>query len=175
MLHVRAPLPTSDALRVAERADPREAEADRVADAFVAGRSVPPVTLSSVPAVQRKCAECEKDEILRAPLEEEVEILASAPGETAPAVSRAAVRGLGSGRPLDPAVGHAFGAAVGHDLGAVRVHDGPRAAELAAQARARAFTWGHHVVFGAGEYRPGSHEGRRLLAHELAHVVQQGR
>lgn len=174
MLHVPAPLLPSDALRVAERSDPREAEADRVADALVGGGAIPSVTLSTVPVVQRKCAACEEDELLRAPLpDEEDEVMASAAGPTAPTVSRAAVRGLGAGRPLGR-VGEAFGAALGHDLGAVRVHDGPRAARLASEARARAFTWRHHVVFGAGEFRPDTREGQHLLAHELTHVVQQG-
>lgn len=60
------------------------------------------------------------------------------------------------------------------DLGAVRVHTDARAAESAAAVHARAYTVGSHIVFGAGEYAPASAAGRELLAHELAHVAQQG-
>jgi hypothetical protein len=57
--------------------------------------------------------------------------------------------------------------------GGVRIHTGPAAEEAAAALRARAFTHGSDIVFGRGEYEPGSDSGQRLLAHELAHVVQQ--
>jgi hypothetical protein len=60
----------------------------------------------------------------------------------------------------------------GADLGQVRLHVGRGAAESAAAIGARAFTSGHHVSFGAGQYRPETGDGRQLLAHELAHVVQ---
>jgi hypothetical protein len=55
----------------------------------------------------------------------------------------------------------------------VRVHAGPDAARLAQDANARAFTVGKHIVFGAGEYRPNVEQGRRLIAHEITHVLQQ--
>lgn len=61
----------------------------------------------------------------------------------------------------------------GHvDLRAVRIHTGARAAEAARAVNARAYTVGRDVVFGDGEYQPRSSAGRRLLAHELAHVLQ---
>jgi outer membrane protein OmpA-like peptidoglycan-associated protein len=62
---------------------------------------------------------------------------------------------------------------LGHDFGAVRVHTDARAARSTLAVDAAAYTVGHHVVFGEGSYRPETPEGRRLLAHELAHVVQQ--
>jgi hypothetical protein len=62
----------------------------------------------------------------------------------------------------------------GHDFGRVRVHADARAAESARAVGALAYTVGPQVVFAAGQYRPESSAGRRLLAHELAHVVQQG-
>ncbi|KRC85933.1 hypothetical protein ASE30_02980 [Achromobacter sp. Root83] len=61
----------------------------------------------------------------------------------------------------------------GKDFGNVRVHSDARAVEAAESVQARAYTVGHHVVLGAGEYAPGTAAGRVLLAHELAHVVQQ--
>lgn len=62
---------------------------------------------------------------------------------------------------------------LGHDFRQVRVHTDGGAAEAAQSVNARAFTVGRNVVFGQGEYVPASHEGQRLLAHELVHVVQQ--
>lgn len=55
----------------------------------------------------------------------------------------------------------------------VRVHTGEQAAESARAVNARAYTVGNHIVFGAGSYFPETKDGRRLLAHELAHVAQQ--
>ncbi|MEM5317148.1 DUF4157 domain-containing protein [Paraburkholderia sp. JHI869] len=62
----------------------------------------------------------------------------------------------------------------GRDFSAVRIHVGPRGARAADAFNARAFTFGEHIVFASGEYRPGTESGARLLAHELAHVAQQG-
>jgi len=61
----------------------------------------------------------------------------------------------------------------GRDFSSVRVHTEQRAAQSAATVAAHAYTVGSHVVFGSGRYAPASRDGRRLLAHELAHVVQQ--
>jgi hypothetical protein len=79
----------------------------------------------------------------------------------------------GRGRPLPAPQRDALEPHFGHDFGQVRVHIGNQAAELARSVRARAFTVGNDVVFGAGEYRPESQAGQQLLAHELTHVVQQ--
>jgi hypothetical protein len=68
-----------------------------------------------------------------------------------------------------------FGAAFGHDFSKVRVHADRGAAASAAEARAHAYTVGDHVYFADGRYAPATAAGRQLLAHELAHVVQQGR
>jgi outer membrane protein OmpA-like peptidoglycan-associated protein len=78
-----------------------------------------------------------------------------------------------SGRPLDPTVSRFMEARFGHDFSQVRVHADSAAAESAEALNARAFTHGHHIVFGRSDYSPGTIEGRRLIAHELAHVVQQ--
>ncbi|HTW99301.1 MAG TPA: DUF4157 domain-containing protein, partial [Acidimicrobiales bacterium] len=78
------------------------------------------------------------------------------------------------GARLPAPVLHRMQAGFGADLSSVRVHDGERSARAARSVGARAFTVGNHIVFGAGEYRPDSAGGQYLLAHELAHVVQQG-
>jgi hypothetical protein len=77
------------------------------------------------------------------------------------------------GRPLGPAARAFFEPRFGQDFSGVRVHTDPRAAASAEAVGALAYTVGRHVVFGAGQYAPGTAAGRRLLAHELAHVVQQ--
>ena len=146
------------ALRVGSTTDPAEAEADAVADRVM-----------RMPTTLQRCA-CsggDPEELLRSPA-----------GPTATAVPAATARQIDSargagGRPLTPHVRRSFEPRFGTDLGAVRVHDGHDAARLAAGLNARAFTTGQHVFFGAGEYRPGTRAGDRLLAHELTHTIQQ--
>jgi predicted secreted Zn-dependent protease len=79
-----------------------------------------------------------------------------------------------SGRPLDADTLDFMESRFGHHFAAVRVHDDTSAAASAKAIQARAYTVGPHIVFAPGQYRPSSESGRRLLAHELAHVVQQG-
>jgi hypothetical protein len=81
---------------------------------------------------------------------------------------------LGSGNSLDGGVKSRMESAFDHDFSRVRVHTDGGAARLAANLSARAFTIGSDIAFGAGEYQPGTLIGDALLAHELAHVVQQG-
>ena len=78
------------------------------------------------------------------------------------------------GRPLDPATRASMEPRFGHDFSRVRVHSDAKAAESARSVNALAYTVGRDVVFGAGQYAPGTTAGRRLVAHELTHVVQQG-
>lgn len=82
---------------------------------------------------------------------------------------------LGPGRPLDPDLRRFFEDRLGVPLAAVRLHTGDRAAEAAEALGAHAYTVGRDVVFGSGRFAPGTGTGRRLLAHELAHVAQQQR
>ncbi len=78
------------------------------------------------------------------------------------------------GQPLDAGIQAFMEPRFGFDFSGVRVHTDARAAESARTVNALAYTVGRDVVFGEGEYAPGTSEGRRLLAHELTHVVQQG-
>jgi len=79
------------------------------------------------------------------------------------------------GARLDPDTRAFMEPRLGHDFGQVRVHTDNRAAQSARAVDALAYTVGRDVVFGAGQYAPGIEAGRRLLAHELTHVVQQDR
>jgi len=78
-----------------------------------------------------------------------------------------------SGQPLDLATRRAMGSRFGHDFRNVRIHTGTRAAQSAGAVNALAYTVGRDVVFGAGQFAPGTEAGTKLLAHELAHAVQQ--
>lgn len=78
-----------------------------------------------------------------------------------------------SARPLPPSVRSYFEPRFGVSFRAVRVHDDRRADELARRLAADAFTYGSDIYFSEGNYRPETASGRRLLAHELTHVVQQ--
>ena len=77
------------------------------------------------------------------------------------------------GQALDPAAREVMEQRFGHDFSGVRVHADSKAAQAARAVNALAYTVGRDVVFGAGQYAPHSGAGRRLLAHELAHTVQQ--
>jgi hypothetical protein len=95
-------------------------------------------------------------------------------GPGRPGVDPAALAGqLGPGRPLDGSARARMESAFGHPFGDVRLHVDDRAAALSRELEARAFTLGSHVAFGAGQFHPGTPAGDALLAHELAHVVQQ--
>lgn len=78
-----------------------------------------------------------------------------------------------SGQPLDPATRTFMESRFGHDFSRVRVHTDAAAAASAQTVGASAYTVGRHLAFDQGFYAPHTPQGRRLLAHELAHVVQQ--
>lgn len=92
--------------------------------------------------------------------------------EEAPAMVEAALRT--PGHPVPPAVRSVMESRVGHDFSRVRVHTGDLASRSVRSVGALAYTVGSDVVFGAGQYAPETPAGQKLLAHELAHVVQQG-
>lgn len=79
------------------------------------------------------------------------------------------------GQPLSPETRQYMEPRFGHDFSKVRVHNTARAAATAQSINARAFTFGNNIVFGASHYTPATTEGQRLLAHELTHVIQQGK
>lgn len=80
---------------------------------------------------------------------------------------------LGQGSPLAAAYRQSFEAAFGVQLDALRIHTGPTAEHLARRYQARAFALGSDIVFGQGQFRPGTGAGDWLVAHEIAHVLQQ--
>jgi hypothetical protein len=149
--------------------DQFEREADRAAE-----RVLQP---TPQPAPDEPCAACASGAAPCPKCAAEEKRLRRKPNGSAGAipVPPADFRGaLGAGQPLPAGTRRFFEARFGADFGAVRVHTGKRAASLAAALDARAFALERDLVFGAGEYQPGSSAGRRLLAHELAHTLQDG-
>jgi hypothetical protein len=148
--------------------DPLEHEADRIANAVVSGQPVGAIGVARADTAQRKCAACEAEE------EPHIHRKAEGRAPSAPARAEAAARALDhGGSPLTASQRAYFEPRFGRDLSEVRLHTHGRAATAAAQIQARAYTWQNDIAFAAGEFSPETLEGRRLMAHELAHVVQQ--
>ncbi len=152
-------------LSVSQPGDPYEVEADRVADEVMRmpGRATPPEDPNDnenhnnvggeISPIQRKGA--------------------GAP-QTSEKTETQIQQMRGGGQPMPDSERDFFEPRMGVDLSGVRVHTGGDAIQLSRDLQARAFTIGSDVAFNSGEYQPGTPEGRRLMAHELTHVVQQG-
>jgi hypothetical protein len=160
-------------LRIGAANDPAEREADRVADGIMAGQAAAP-TAQAAAGVNRKCMGCDEEDA-KPPVLRTASAARPMAGGTASAAAEAAVGQLGAGASLPRADRAFFESRFGRDFSNVRIHDG-QAADAASQAMdARAFTLGSDIAFARGEYRPGTGEGRRLIAHELTHTLQQER
>lgn len=92
----------------------------------------------------------------------------------AASVPSEAIGGEGDGEPLDRDTREFMEPRFGADFSQVRVHTGPGAARSAQLLAANAYTVGSDIYFAPGQYRPGGEQGRRLIAHELTHTIQQG-
>jgi hypothetical protein len=92
--------------------------------------------------------------------------------EEDPATDVRSVIGSG-GQPLDRETRSFMESQLGADFSGVRVHTDAGAAQSAQRLSAQAYTVGDDIVFGQGHYAPDSDSGKRVLAHELTHVVQQ--
>lgn len=135
------------------------------------GMAMPtPIAAGNGAILQRKCATCkEEDEsnILR--MNSDGQML---PGGEAPDAVYHALRSREE--PLEPATRRFFEPRFGVDLGSIRVHHDDVAARAASSVGALAYTAGRHIFFGQGRYSPHTTDGKRLLAHELTHTIQQG-
>jgi hypothetical protein len=107
---------------------------------------------------------------MSAPSRESVTANGGAPG-IVPPIAQEVIRA--PGRSLDPPIRAFMEARFGYDFGRVRIHTEPAAAAAAEAINANAYSFGNHVLFDRGQYDPASDRGKRLLAHELAHVTQQ--
>ncbi|MEM8488753.1 MAG: DUF4157 domain-containing protein [Bacteroidota bacterium] len=106
--------------------------------------------------------------------EEPVQAKASVPTHTPAYFSTRLAARSGMGKPLPKAVRTQMEQGIGADFSNVRIHTDTEAAQMSKDIKAQAFTRGEDVYFNSGKYDPVSTQGKRLLAHELTHVVQQG-
>ncbi|MBX3639488.1 MAG: DUF4157 domain-containing protein, partial [Nitrosomonas sp.] len=132
--------------------DPLEQEADRIADQVMASPGHGAVSNAPV-RVQR--------------------FTGNPSGQTAEAPASVERVLASPGRPLEPALRQDMEGRFGHDFSQVRVHTGGAAEQSARDVNARAYTVGRDIVFGTDQFTPDTHQGRKLLIHELAHVLQQ--
>jgi hypothetical protein len=167
--------PLQTKLEIGAVDDPLEREAERVAEQLTGtsdDRAVVSAT-SGNNVLRRNCAfraDRQNDDAHEEDAREEPG--GKARQETsAPPIVREVVSS--HGHPLDPGVRELFESRLGYDFSHVRVHTGEKAAESAQAVNAAAYTVGQDLVFGAGQYAPQTSDGRRLLAHELTHTVQQ--
>jgi hypothetical protein len=132
--------------------DPLEREADQAADLAMSGRGGAQVTYGSPPLLRRAEPSIGRHILMPASVDQEL----ASPGV-----------------PLQADIRGEMTRKFGYDFSHVRVHTGCLAERSAGDVDANAYTVGDHVVFGSGQFSPTTTQGRRLISHELAHVVQQ--
>jgi hypothetical protein len=190
-------------LRINPPDDKYEQEADRVADRIMrmpntlsAGTAF--TGYSHGISIQRACLLCDEEKLHRLPLGEEAALeeesveekvamekepmgerillkkktFGETPGVT-PMLAGQIKSLRGGGRPLSKSLRSFFEPRFERDFSDVRIHTDSKAAQLARSIGARAFTLGRNIIFSEGEYSPETSSGKRLLAHELTHFVQQ--
>lgn len=160
--------------------DPFEQEADRVANEIMSmPNGIPALSdYSGASTVQRKCGcggatasagcdKCRKKQISV----QRCHSNSNKGTDVPPSVEQVL---QSSGKSLDATSRQFMESSFGYDFSRVRIHTDSAAAQSARAMSALAFTVGSHIAFAQGQYAPGTVTGKRLLAHELAHVVQQG-
>lgn len=178
----------SSDLKVSQPNDAAEIEADQIADKVMRMPAEAPVKVAPVEVahqrsdpekLQAKCGTCggtqetqeteetEKNDVFR----REKDIA----GDVKPGVGMSEINSVinSGGQALDSQTRDFFEPKFGHDFNGVRIHTGERAAGSAQNLNAHAYTLENNIVFGRSQYQPETSSGKQLLAHELAHVVQQ--
>jgi hypothetical protein len=164
-------------LKVSQPGDEYEQEADRIAEQVMRshdmGSSVLALSSKDEQGISRKCAACqiiqEKEDIInRKPSNLSANLQAT--DETVNGI----INNRSSGRtPLDIGTKGFMESRFGYNFSNVKIHADETAARSANSVNALAYTVGDDIVFGEGQYQPHTLDGRRLLAHELTHVIQQ--
>jgi hypothetical protein len=169
-------LPIQAKLTIGQPNDKYEQEADRVAAEVVQQINAPASVQSSQGMSVQRTAVSEEEEI-QAKLEntslQRKEAIMG--GEASPDLDTAINTARGSGQPLDSGLQQSMGQAIGAEFSGVRVHTDATSDRLNQSIQAKAFTTGQDVFFRQGAYNPSSRGGQELIAHELTHVVQQGK
>lgn len=127
--------------------------------------------------VQRKCAHCEEEEQAQRkelPSFLQRKELPAAGGTASDKITGGVQASKGSGNKMDGDTRSFMERGFDADFSRVHIHSDSNAAQMSRELQARAFTVGNDIYFNEGQYQPGSSEGKRLLAHELTHTIQQG-
>src|SRR5947209_7957462 len=164
-VHAAVPEAIQTKLTINQPGDVYEQEADRVAEQVIQVET--PVS-SEAPSTSQN-ARLGADDLFTRKEASDTSVHETA--SASPLVDE--VLSSGGGQPLDESTRSFMEPRFGHDFSRVRVHADGRAAESAQSVNALAYTVGQDVVFGGGQYEPETMEGKKLLAHELTHVVQQ--
>jgi hypothetical protein len=165
-------------LHVNQPGDMYEQEADAMADKVMRmslnGNMHEPKQMTGLigKSVQRKCSKCEEEEKKRPIMRKTDSGNGSIPVSSSFASSLNASKGGGS--PLPQATKSFMENAFSTDFSNVKIHTDSQAAEMSKGISAKAFTYGNDIYFNSGEFASNTKEGKKLLAHELTHVVQQG-
>src|SRR5829696_1243776 len=166
-------------LKVSKSGDAYEQEADRVAEQVLSmpmSDSIAPKNTSKERGIDRKCSACE---MAKGDKEDEKLDVNRKPSSTSSLETTNKIANKinmihsDAGMPLDLVIRRFMEPRIGHDFSKVRIHIDSKAAESARLVGAQAYTVGSDIVFGLGQFSPHTSYGRRLLAHELTHVVQQ--
>ncbi len=163
-VNTSAPKQIQAKLTVNQPGDKYEQEAERVEDQVM--------QMSNLPQLLQKGPEKDKAISIQATVPLAQSRITDSPGlVAAPPLVHEVLRS--PGQPLPSGIRAFMESRFGHDFGQVRVHTGVQAGETARALSARAFTVGSDVAFASGQFAPGTTTGRRLLAHELTHTLQQ--
>lgn len=163
-------------LRINKPGDQYDQKADAIADRVMGMAHISPSTKSISgligASVQRKCASCKEEE------KEKGLVMRKANQSVTGATVSASLGAMlttsnNHGSPLPQGTRNFMESALSTDFSAVRLHTDNRAAEMSKSINAKAFTYGNDIYFSTGMFSPYTREGRHLLSHELAHVVQQ--
>ncbi len=153
-------------LKISQPGDIYEQEADRVSEQVM--RMPEPALALKRSCPFAKSSSCkEKEDILN------TKKVSGDTTQSSPSVESRINSFRDGGQPLPKSVSAFFESRFGQDFSKVRVHTGGAAGQSARDLNAQAYTVGHEIVFGDGRFAPGTNDGRRLIAHELTHVVQQ--
>ena len=162
-------------LKIGKPNDLFEKEADRIADSFIYNnlntsetKDEQTVNRNAESKVQRMCAECEEEELL---------LQRKTNDDSHSTVNLSTAQNIQTlqtgGQAIANDIRRPYEAHFGRDFRQVRIHTGKMAEQASNSINAKAYTLGHHIVFADNQYQPQQEQGQHLIAHELAHVVQQ--
>lgn len=165
------PLIIQRKLSVGKEDDEFEREADTTADRVM--------RMPETNFVQRKCDECKEEETLHRKTGDQntnpfIQTKANGNSAVSESVSSSIQSSRGGGSPIDRQTQSFMSNRMDSDFSKVKIHTNSEAVQLNRELNAKAFTVGNDIYFNEGQYQPESSRGKKLLAHELTHIRQQG-